>query len=54
VKEILNFRYINFIRNKEMNYKKVRSNPEYSMRKIKKVVRDRYGLRTNSIDIEKF
>ena len=46
VKEILNFRYVDFIRNKEMNYKKVRSTPEYSMRKIKKVVRDRYGLRT--------
>jgi len=38
MKEILNFRYINLVKNKEIIYKKVRSTPEYSMRKIKKVV----------------
>ena len=48
VKEILNFRHIIPEKKKEIMYRKIRSSPEYSMKKIKKVMRNRYGLKTKN------
>jgi len=48
VKEMLNFRLIIPGKNKEIIQQKIRSSPGYSMRKIKKVVRNRYGLRSKN------
>ncbi|MHA1697083.1 MAG: hypothetical protein ACTSUG_17670, partial [Candidatus Helarchaeota archaeon] len=48
VKEILNFRLIIHGKNKGIIHQKIGSSPEYSMRKIKKVVRNRYGLKSKN------
>jgi len=48
VKEMLNFRLIIPGKNKEIIHQKIRSSPEYSMRKIKKVVKNRYRLRSKN------